>query len=134
MARPTKFSEELAGKLVDALRAGHYMHVAAALVGIAESTLYRWIERGEEGESPFKQFAADVARARAEAESRALLLIQKAALVHWQAAAWFLERAFPLRWGRRPPAPPEPQEPMHITVVWPEQADPADLEAWKNRQ
>jgi len=133
MARPTKFTEELGQKLLDALRAGHYMHVAAALVGIAESTLYRWIERGEEGESPFKQFACDVARARAEAESRALLLIQKAALTNWQAAAWFLERAYPLRWGRRPPAPPETEEPVHITVVWPEHADQLELQAKTQR-
>jgi len=64
----------------------------------------------------YSDFAEAVARARAEAEIAAVARIRERA--HdgtWQADAWFLERAFPERWGRRgaiplpePPPPPSP--------------------------
>lgn len=50
----------------------------------------------------YAAFAEEVEKARAQSEVRALTHIQQAALDGtWQAAAWFLERSHPQRWGRR---------------------------------
>ncbi|HZU76708.1 MAG TPA: hypothetical protein VFA70_08085 [Dehalococcoidia bacterium] len=129
MARPTKFNRERAQRAVEAVRAGNYMVVAARLAGISESTLYEWLERGRAGRAPYAEFAREVERARAEAEARMLLVVQTAARLHWQAAAWFLERAFPDRWGRRPVQPPSlfADGPVEIQLRWPE--DEGDVAA-----
>lgn len=50
----------------------------------------------------FALFRVMTQRARAEAEVRAISMIQSAAVNgQWQAAAWFLERSFPDQWGRK---------------------------------
>jgi transposase-like protein len=104
MPRPTKLTDDVQKRVLDALRSGNYMETAARYAGIDESTLHRWIARGKEddAEEPYREFCKSVERARAEAEVRNLHLIQSAAQGGtWQAAAWFLERSFPGRWGRR---------------------------------
>jgi hypothetical protein len=35
-------------------------------------------------------------------EARAVVLILRAAQTDWRASAWWLERRWPERWGRRP--------------------------------
>jgi hypothetical protein len=72
------------------------------------SLVYEWLARGR-GRDPdrlptsqFAEFADAVEQARAEFEVAMLEGINHAALgspKHWRAAAWMLERAFPLRWG-----------------------------------
>lgn len=58
-------------------------------------------------EAHFARFAQQYNAALVDAELRALTLVQKAAQGEkgvpavWQAAAWFLERRNPERWGRR---------------------------------
>lgn len=55
-----------------------------------------------EDEAIYVQFAEEVERARAGAQVRNLGLIQRAAMDgSWQAAAWFLERSNPQKWGRK---------------------------------
>lgn len=50
----------------------------------------------------FVLFRVMTSRARGEAEIRALTLIQRAANEgSWQAAAWYLERSHPDKWGKR---------------------------------
>lgn len=103
MPRPTKLTEDVQDRILAALRAGNYMETAARYAGIDESTLHRWIARGNDtDDEPYHQFCKAVEKARAEAEVRNVHLIQGAAQGGtWQAAAWFLERSFPGRWGRR---------------------------------
>lgn len=68
-------------------------------------------------------FKVMTARARAEAEVRAITQIQRAAHEgNWQAAGWFLERSYPDRWGRRERVTHEgpqggPVEIQHSTVT-----------------
>ena len=52
-------------------------------------------------EWPYVVFQAQVLRARAAAEVRALHQINSAMGTNWQAAAWFLERTQPERYGRQ---------------------------------
>ncbi len=41
-----------------------------------------------------------IERSLAQAEVHAVLEIRKAGAKNWQAAAWYLERRWPERWGR----------------------------------
>lgn len=54
-----------------------------------------------EVEWPYVVLHQQVTRARAQAEVRAMATIQQAAPENWQAAAWFLERTAPEKFGRR---------------------------------
>jgi transposase len=115
MARPYKLDEDKIARVVEALRAGNYMETAAAYAGISKSILYKWLADGREVRQKVAKggIASDleakqlelldaVEKARAEAEVRNVHLIQQAAQGGtWQAAAWFLERSHPGKWGRR---------------------------------
>lgn len=104
MGRPTKLTAEVQDRIVGALRAGSYQETAARYAGISPKTFYEWMNRGESDDPEqtlFREFREAVERAKADAEIRDLLLIDKAANDgSWQAAAWKLERKFPHRWGR----------------------------------
>lgn len=65
---------------------------------------YMWATRHplvKDDEWVFVVYALQVARHRAGAEIRALDKITSAMGEHWQAAAWFLERSYPDKYGRR---------------------------------
>lgn len=100
--RPSKFSPEVAEKIVQFLRAGCYMQTAAEASGITRETLYDWLGKGARGREPFAQFQTDVLKASAEAEAVAVMQLTKAAKdgdARW--AAWMLERRFPRKYGPR---------------------------------
>jgi transposase len=120
--RRTLCTKERTEEVCKHLRMGQYIKVACALAGISEATFYLWRGRGEaeiarveedprrsvrESERPYVEFMESCARARAEAEARAIMRIQKAAqgangeVGDWKADAWFLERSYPKRWGRQ---------------------------------
>lgn len=128
MGRRTDLTPAAQERICEALRAGHYIGTAAALGGITRVTYYDWRRRGEEEPgSIFADFAEAVRLATVEAEERALAVVEKAAngyeevaseegvdvdgktfsktkrrqMFDWRAAAWFLERKHPLRWGNR---------------------------------
>lgn len=114
--------------IIEALEAGSYFDDACAAAGIHESTGYDWLSRGRtasgiknpaKAERPFIEFAEAVEKARAGAVVFAITVIRKAAqgepaeydgdghLVkgergpQWTAAAWYLERTRPQKFGRR---------------------------------
>ena len=113
--RPSKISKEISDAIVENLRLGNYIEHASAAVGINKSTLYLWLERGRKeqekidagvepnpDEQIFKEFSNAVEKAKAEAVSRNVAIIQKSA--HhgtWQAAAWWLERTQQQVFGRK---------------------------------
>ena len=101
MARP-KLDHALAQRLVDLLRAGNYLEVAATAVGVHRSTLHRWMRHGrQQVRGRYRKFLTAVEKAQAESESRDVALIAKAASEDWKAAAWRLERKQPRRYGPR---------------------------------
>jgi hypothetical protein len=79
--------------------------------------MYNWLERGKrererlqvledetvtETEVMYLEFLEAVEKARASAELRAVAQIQQAAATgQWQASAWYLERSYPQKWGRK---------------------------------
>lgn len=113
--RSTKLTPEVQQRVVEALRAGNYQDAAAGYAGISHTTFHNWLNRGKEearriadGEKPkaseaiYVEFLDAVEKARSEAEVRNVMHIQRAAQDGtWQAAAWFLERSFPRKWGRK---------------------------------
>jgi hypothetical protein len=96
------------------IKAGNYVTTALEFVGISRSAFDRWMNIGEQeierihsGERPdarlriFVKLFEEIHRARANAEVRSVMLVNKAAEDDWRAAAWYLERAQPERWGRK---------------------------------
>jgi hypothetical protein len=101
MGRP-KLDPALTQRIVDLIRAGNYLEVAATAVGIHRSTLHRWLSHGRrQVRGRFHKFLVAVERAQAESESRDVALVAKAASTDWRAAAWRLERKTPRRYGPR---------------------------------
>ena len=100
--RPSKLTPEIQDRIVAAIRAGNYVETAARHAGIDPATFYRWMERGaKERSGKYREFRKAVEKARADAEVRHVAIIAQAATKRWEAAAWWLERSFPDRWGRR---------------------------------
>jgi len=101
MAR-AKIDPVVTQRIVDLIRAGNYLEVAATAAGVHRTTLHRWMKRGREQErGRYRKFLVAVEKAQAEAESRDVALIAKAAGEDWRAAAWRLERKQPRRYGPR---------------------------------
>lgn len=101
--RPSKLTEEVQKRIVDAIALGNYLDTAAQYGNVNPSTFHRWMERGsrEDAEEPYASFYEQVEQAKAAAEVRAIARIQAAANDGtWQAAAWWLERTRPKKFGR----------------------------------
>lgn len=101
--------------LIQALQGGNYVETACLYAGLAPSTVYRWVERGnaerqrqadghapDATESQYIELCEAVEKARAQAVVANVTVIQQAARTGtWQAAAWWLERSMPNQFGRR---------------------------------
>ena len=102
MSRKSKLTPQRQQRICEALRAGNTRAASAAYGGIDESTLYRWIARGEAAtRGAYSEFRKAIKEAESAAEIRNVALIQKAAQETWTAAAWWLERRKPDDWARR---------------------------------
>jgi len=113
--RPTSISQAVIDEICLSIRRGNYFEPSCIRAGVAKSTAYNWLKRArdeidraaesengkiKESEALFVAFLDSVKKAEAEAEARDVAIIRKAAKVHWQAAAWRLERKHNDRWGR----------------------------------
>lgn len=104
---PKKFTPETALKIIQYLGAGCFIETAAAAAGINKTTLYDWMKKAERSEEAgsteeLRAWKAQLDEAEANAEARAIMGIQEAgAQGVWQAFAWFLERKYSQRWGRK---------------------------------
>ena len=85
--RVVVLDEAAVAQLIQMLRAGNYLEVAARAAGVPLTDLPDDLLEELEG-------------ARAEGEVRAIAQIARAAMDTWQAAAWLLERQYPERWSR----------------------------------
>lgn len=74
--------------------------------GVSPKTLYTWLKRGleENAKEPYKTFAERYVKEHIEEEGRALEIIYLAAKKDWKAAAWYLEKKYPRRYGGAVPA------------------------------
>ena len=101
MARQSKLTPETQKKIVDAISEGNYLETAAAIGGVTYTTLNNWMKKGESTSSgAYVEFLEAVKKA--EAEALRVSRISKAGKEgNWQADAWYLERRYPDRWGKR---------------------------------
>ena len=101
--RPTKLTPQVQARIVQAIVGGNDITVAAAYAGIHKAQFYRWLEKGEQQQQGiYRAFRDAIQKAQADAETRNVALIAKAAQEGtWTAAAWWLERKYPERWGRK---------------------------------
>ena len=118
--RPTKLTPQVQARIVQAIVGGNDITVAAAYAGIHKAQFYRWLEKGEQQQQGiYRAFRDAIQKAQADAEARNVALIAKAAQDGtWTAAAWWLERKYPERWGRkdRHEVTGKDGEPFSITV------------------
>lgn len=113
---PTQFTPEVRERILAALRQGNYMETACTYAGVSAPTVRKWVVKGMKPNAPaeFAEFARDVAEAQASIEVRHVQTISRTALgvidpqsgiylltPDWHAAAWFIERKYPERWGKR---------------------------------
>ena len=105
MGRPTKLTPAVHAAIIESVRDGAYLEPAAEAAGVSASTVRGWIRRAEDHPADcgaeFLEFLTAYKKARAEAEIDAVRVIRGASLNTWQAAAWYLERTNPKRWGRQ---------------------------------
>lgn len=108
-------------RLLDAIRVGAVLEDALAYAGLPRSTYYAWLNRGRtardhldaglhllDTERPYLDFLDLIEHEIAAVEVRALGVIRTSALNgSWRAAAWWLERRYPARYGRASRGEPE---------------------------
>ena len=102
VGRKSKLTEELVLRAVELISQGNYVSTVCAHLGIGESTWYRWMEQGEQANrGRYREFWEAIKKAETEAEIQALRGVLAAGKTNWQAYAWYLERKFPDKYGRR---------------------------------
>ena len=113
MARRTSLTPAVQDKIIKALESGAYFETAAAFAGIAKSTFYLWLRRGEreiqrreQGKEPraeedvFVDFKYIINEKLATFEIDLLSTIKNAGNKDWRAPAFLLERRFSNRYSR----------------------------------
>jgi len=91
--RPTKYTPETVTAIINAIMDGNYKAVAARIAGVSRDTLYEW-------ESRYPEFSDAIKNAEAVGEAEHVARIKRGPM-QWQSSAWFLERKYPDRWGKR---------------------------------
>jgi hypothetical protein len=129
--RVSKLTPQVQTAIVQAVTAGVPLRTAAPLAGVSHDTVLEWLARGEGRSARpttplYAHFAQTITRAKAIDEARRLARLEQAgrggAVVHekittfadgrqvvertyappeWRCDTWYLEHAFPDRWGRR---------------------------------
>ena len=81
--RKLKLTTELQARVCAEIERGVWDYVAAQAAGIGQRTFYRWMEYGEQGKKPYRQFWQDVMEARAKSRAR-----REAAVAQENPLAW----------------------------------------------
>jgi hypothetical protein len=112
--QPTTYAD----RIIEALTAGAFFDDACAYAGVSKSAAYEWLAKGRDtravleehdktpddlkrNERAYLDFTDSVERAKAGVVVSSLVTIRRAAQEGtWQAAAWYLERTQPSKFGR----------------------------------
>ncbi len=87
MGRPTLFNPQRADAIIASVKRTGFASIAAEINGVHRNTLSAWIERGDNDEEPFAEFAARFHQAKAEWAQGKVDDVKD--------PAWLLERADP---------------------------------------
>ena len=94
--RPSLLDAQKRKEVCSLVKVGCPLSVAAEYVGVSPGVIRYALRHNPE-------FAQEVKRAQVTSEVVPLANVHKAGASRWQAAAWFLERTQPERYGRRKP-------------------------------
>lgn len=110
MSKKTKLTDDMINNISKLLAAGNYITTVCEYLNIGQSTYFKWMSNGEkfvENKDKIKdttkiqeiKLYEAVQKANASAEIRAVneILTDES----WQSKAWYLERRFGDRWGRK---------------------------------
>lgn len=101
MGNKTKLNPQRQERIVNAIRLGAPIELACKAGGVDKSTVYRWIEKGNrQDKGVYREFCEAAKEAEIACVESMLGHIQIAAKKSWQAAAWLLERRYPVLYGR----------------------------------
>lgn len=119
--RPSVLVDAVQQRLVDAISVGCSYASAAHYAGISERVVHKWIELAEsDAMTPLAKRArllyAEIKKAEAGTELESLSIILKAGATNWTARAWYLERKYPERFGRRDALAVQHQGDVQVTV------------------
>jgi len=121
--RKSKFTAEVAERILLFVRAGNYLDTAANASGIDASTMRAWMRFGvANAETPMGIWAAQMIATQGQAEALDVAQVLRHGQKDWRALAWRLERRFPDRWRERKVveavgAGGGPIETMHTEIV-----------------
>lgn len=97
-----ELTDAVEGAILRALQSGVSVNVACAHAGITRANFNGWMRRAEfPRQERYAAFSRRVGETLAQLETSFLNMIVEAAADDWKAAAWFLERRFPKRWGKK---------------------------------
>lgn len=125
--RPGKLTADIQERIIDALLEGAYMETAAQAAGVGKTTLYRWLQKGQDAEAlalehftdedepelaelyehadpalwVYMDFRHALQSAEAFAELELLRRVNRGGAQPWTAYMTVLERRWPARWRRR---------------------------------
>jgi len=82
---------------------GVMIETACRTAGISARTYRRWLANADDpnADPKYAKFRDDADAARAKAEADSIQMVAGHAKDDWRAAAWFLERSFPAKYGRQ---------------------------------
>lgn len=105
--------------ILDQVRHGYPLTVAAAEAGVAYRTVKYWLERGRNAEYPYDCLVEAIEMAKASAEKAHLDNIFYNAFVkqNWLPSAWYLERTNPERYSRRQHVKEDDRRPKEFTLI-----------------
>ena len=122
MARPSKLTPEIQTAIVKRIERGNYPEIAAQAEGIAASTYYLWMQKGDAGEAPYSEFSEAVERARARAEVTWVEELATSDNTHDR--KWLLERTRRERYGQSIDVGMKDQAYEHVFAWLREELDP----------
>ena len=104
MPAKLKLTRKLVDQIVELKRDGLCDADIIAAIGVNQSTFYRWLKDGEDAKSGVKRaLYTELKKAESEYKRSLLTTIKSAAMSraqYWTAAAWLLERKYPMEYGK----------------------------------
>lgn len=109
----TTYDPEIGMAVVESIRAGMPLNMAAQFHRIPSRTVRNWLDKGEDGQDPYEAFAIEVRQAQAEFVMQCIEGIKAAGFKdakQWTALMTMLERLYPEDFRR----PTERTENLHL--------------------
>ena len=104
MPAKLKLTYKLVEEIVELKRDGLCDADIIAAIGVNQSTFYRWLKDGENAKTGVKRtLYTELKKAEAMYKKSLLTTIKSAAMSraqYWTAAAWLLERKYPMEYGK----------------------------------